>query len=559
MLLIISLLLPGVTRSAQRERELVLEAESKRVDLIERLIPSVVTVFDAKRRGGASGVLIDSEGYGLTNYHVVAGMLNTREGAAGSADGKVHAIEVLGIDPTGDVAMFRLRGVDEASYATLGDSDTVRVGDAAIVMGDPFSLSEDYSPSVSLGIVTGVHRYQWGVKGNLVYSDCIQVDAAVNPGNSGGPLFNERGEIVGITGRISLKPREPLNPRGRFNVGVGYAITSNQIKRFLPALRAGLLGRHGTLQATVDHRPGAGIVFTRMLRRGAADRAEIRLGDRIVSFDDVVITSPNHFASMLGTYPADWEVPITVERDGRRLDVVARLDPIEPRMSTAFTEDREANLRQVRRVLNAHRNAVLTRAASGPPRRSSWTVNREYHATPGRRHQAEKVYHAVRERGRPIRMESSGHDRVVPRGTDVNAESESSGPNVPARGTQAALDAALISSALDILYERLLAQIDELDLGAVRYAGGNRAAHGTSLVEVIRWRIDGGSVADFWFDTSTREVIRIELRDSELQVMLTIGLSNPSDVGGVRRACTIDVRGAGYHYRDTLTDWEVEW
>ena len=116
------------------------------------------------------------------------------------------------------------------------------VGETVFAMGNPFLLATDFTPTVTFGIVSGTHRYQQG-SGNrmLVYPDCIQVDAAVNPGNSGGPLFNEQGEVVGINGRISI------GDRGRVNVGVGFAIASNQIKNFIGDLVAGRHAEHGTL------------------------------------------------------------------------------------------------------------------------------------------------------------------------------------------------------------------------------------------------------------------------------------------------------------------------
>ena len=258
-------------------RSIVREAQARRIEVIDRVSPAVVCVFDEREQGGGSGVIIDPAGYGLTNFHVIAGMLSTRRGFGALSDGKLYDLEVLGIDPTGDIAMFRLRGRDTFDYVELGNSDLVQVGDVVMAMGNPFSLSEDYAPSVTNGIVTGVHRYQWGVGTNLIYSDCIQTDASINPGSSGGPLFNERGKVIGINGRISV------NTRGRFNVGHGYAISSNQIRRFMPALRAGLLARHGTLQATVERARGGHVVFDNVRRNHAGDKAGVLIGDRLES------------------------------------------------------------------------------------------------------------------------------------------------------------------------------------------------------------------------------------------------------------------------------------
>src|SRR4029077_12415455 len=103
----------------------------------------------------------------------------------------------------------------------------------------------DFHPTVGYGIISGVHRYQYPAGTLLEYADCIQADAAINPGNSGGPLFDAKGRLIGINGRGSFEKR------GRVNVGVGYAISINQIRYFLGHLKAGRLVDHATLGARV--------------------------------------------------------------------------------------------------------------------------------------------------------------------------------------------------------------------------------------------------------------------------------------------------------------------
>ncbi|HUU85483.1 MAG TPA: trypsin-like peptidase domain-containing protein, partial [Phycisphaerae bacterium] len=294
--------------------------EQLRIETIARVAPAVVCIYDRRFRGGGSGVIMHPDGYGLTNFHVVADMLDTGAGLAGLPDGKLYELRVLGLDPTGDVAMFRLTGRDRFDFAELGDSDTVDVGDVALAMGNPFVLAEDHTPTVTMGIVTGTHRYQWGRGNALVYSDCIQTDAPINPGNSGGPLFDVHGRVIGINGRISVAS----GVRGRYNVGLAYAISINQIKRFIPALRRGHVVRHGTLQATVN----GDLIFNELIEDGPAWKVGIRPGDRLLRFGGRRVTSDNHFASLLGTYPEHWPVPISFEHHGEPRHAVAQLEPL---------------------------------------------------------------------------------------------------------------------------------------------------------------------------------------------------------------------------------------
>src|SRR5207244_6787770 len=130
----------------------------------------------------------------------------------------------------GDVALIKLMPKKEGQkfpFAALGDSDIVHEGDWSIAMGNPFLLATDFNPTVTFGLVSGVHRYQYPAGAILEYTDCIQLDTSINPGNSGGPLFAMTGELIGINGRGSFEKR------GRVNSGVGYAISLNQIENFL--------------------------------------------------------------------------------------------------------------------------------------------------------------------------------------------------------------------------------------------------------------------------------------------------------------------------------------
>ena len=149
------------------------------------------------------------------------------------SDGKLYDAVLVGVDPTGDVALIKLLGRDDFPIATWGDSDAVRAGDWVYVLGNPFLLASDFQPTTTFGIVSGVHRYQYPANTILEYTDCLQVDASVNPGIPADRSSTAAGELIGINGRISIAKR------GRVNAGAGYAISINQIRNFLGDLDLG--------------------------------------------------------------------------------------------------------------------------------------------------------------------------------------------------------------------------------------------------------------------------------------------------------------------------------
>jgi S1-C subfamily serine protease len=302
------------------ELALVKAAEAVRIRAIEGVYGAVVAIYGNDRQGGGSGVLFDPDGFILTNHHVVAAA--GIEGWAGLADGKLYRWKLVGTDPGGDVAIIQLQGRPAFPVAALGDSNTVKVGQWAMAMGNPFALAEDQKPTVTLGIVSGIERFQSGAGLNtLVYGNCIQVDSSINPGNSGGPLFNLHGQVIGINGRASFMER------GRVNVGLGYAISVNQIKNFIPDLLATKIAQHGTLDALFSNRGGEVICHTLNLDSAAA-RHGLQLGDRLVAFEGRPITDANQFTNLIWTLPADWPVELVYERDDKQYRIWVRLIPL---------------------------------------------------------------------------------------------------------------------------------------------------------------------------------------------------------------------------------------
>lgn len=295
----------------------VLQAEAQRIAVMDKAKDAVLAIFSSAGAGGGSGVVISPDGFALTNFHVVKPCGNAMK--CGMADGKVYDAVVVGLDPTGDVALIKLVGRDDFPAAQLGDSDKLRVGDWCFAMGNPFLLATDFRPTVTYGIVSGVHRYQPPSGTLLEYADCIQTDASINPGNSGGPLFDAAGRLIGINGRGSFEKR------GRVNVGVAYAISINQIKNFLGVLHSGRIVDHATLGALVSTDENGRVVVSDILDGSDAYRRGLRMKDEIVSFGGRPVSTPNGFKNVLGIYPKGWRVPLSFRRDGKRYDILVRL------------------------------------------------------------------------------------------------------------------------------------------------------------------------------------------------------------------------------------------
>ena len=296
----------------------ILQAEQERIAVIEKVSPAVIAVMGKSARGGGSGVIVTPDGYALTNYHVTSAIGD--EMSCGMPDGKRYDAVIVGVDPTGDVAVIKLRGLESFPCVEMGDSDKLRVGEWTLAMGNPFMLATDFKPTVTFGIVSGLHRYQYPTgKGLLEYPDCIQVDTAVNPGNSGGPLFNLKGELVGINGRVSFERRV------RVNSGFAYAISINQIRNFLPALKGGRIVDHATLGATVSSDEHGRPVVREILSDLDAYRRGLRIDDEVVSLAGRKITSVNEFKNILGILPPNWRVPLIAHRGANRLEMMVRL------------------------------------------------------------------------------------------------------------------------------------------------------------------------------------------------------------------------------------------
>ncbi|MBI1824773.1 MAG: trypsin-like peptidase domain-containing protein [Planctomycetes bacterium] len=560
-------------QSLTAEKDPIHQDEQARIEMIQRVTPAVVAVFDEQQRGGGSGVLIDADGFGITNFHVVAPMLGSRRGLGGLSDGKTYELQVLGIDPTGDLAMFRLARSEPFSFAALGDSDALKLGDTAIALGNPFSLSEDYTPTATMGIVTGIHRYQWGTGGNLAYTDCIQVDASINPGNSGGPLFNEAGEVVGINGRISV------NTRGRYNVGFGYAISSNQIKRFIPTLRAGLLARHGSLPRIQEGH--SDVVFTQVSPDSNFYKNALRSGDRLIGFDEMPIANRNQFASVVGAYPADWPIVLDVGRVGQTKRIPVRLVAVNPRMDKGFTQLGEQNYDETRRVLSAFGSAVLGKE-NKLPRSWHWQMTREFEPNSNGIRRTTEHFSGNLQGGAPALLRNLDvPERMVKFDANIATETQSeSREGVEPREFLVTDSMQLILTSLYRAQTVLLLYAhDGLPVGQpeITHVGADalmpidmcagdappalqkrESPVFRPVLSVIQWKFSDTATAWYGFDMDSGRLAQIRIRDIPTGDEIIIQLADYKDIGGMNWPCTVEVRTPNGEFRETYSDWKIE-
>jgi putative serine protease PepD len=188
--------------------------------------PSVVTILvTGAQSGEGSGVVLSADGLILTNNHVVAAAGTGGTIRVQLADGRTVPATIVGRDARTDLAVVRAQGVSGLTPATLGVSDTVKVGDAVLAVGSPLGLEG----SVTAGIVSALHR-DVNAGGSTAYTNLIQTDAAINPGNSGGPLVDAAGRVIGINTVIATDG----NSSG--NIGVGFAIPIDTVKTVVSQL-----------------------------------------------------------------------------------------------------------------------------------------------------------------------------------------------------------------------------------------------------------------------------------------------------------------------------------
>jgi Do/DeqQ family serine protease len=278
---------------------------------------------EQRRSGLGSGVIISTDGYILTNHHVIDGAEQIK---VDLNDNRTLDAKVVGFDPPSDLAVLKIDATNLPVLA-LGDSDRVRVGDVVLAIGNPLGIGQ----TVTMGIISAKGR-QTGLS-NGSFEDFLQTDAPVNQGNSGGALVSTNSELIGINSQI-------LSPSGG-SIGIGFAIPSNMARTVTDALvktgkvRRGQLGivvvrPNSEAAKALAIKENKGLVVAQVQPGGAAERAGLKTGDVIISFNGVEEIDPNVFRNQVASTAPGSEVTLTILRDGREQRVSARLGEFIP-------------------------------------------------------------------------------------------------------------------------------------------------------------------------------------------------------------------------------------
>ena len=294
--------------------------------------PSVVTIYvsSGSGSGSGSGVVLTEDGFVLTNNHVVedAGERGTLQ--VRTADGTLYDAELVGTEPTADLAVIRLADAAGLTPAVFADSDEVRVGDVAVAIGAPLGLSN----TVTDGIISATNRaVNLGSTGNdNTVIDALQTDAAINPGNSGGALVNGAGEVVGINTAIAtVAGGLPGGSEQSGNIGVGFAIPSNTAQRIATELiedgeaQRALLGVGATTEGDAGSAVGRGARVASVEPGSPAADAGLQAGDVVTAIDDRPVTSSTELTAAVRSRTPGDAVTLTVQRDGRTVTIEVTL------------------------------------------------------------------------------------------------------------------------------------------------------------------------------------------------------------------------------------------
>jgi len=326
--------------------------------------------FKREMRGLGTGMIIDAQGFILTNNHVVGGASKVQ---VLLADGSQYAARVVGTDPKTDLAVVKIDAKKALPHMKFGNSDTVEVGEWVVAIGHPRGLDE----TVTTGIISAKHRR--GIIDPSGYQDFLQTDAAINPGNSGGPLLNLRGEVVGVNAAIATSS-------GGFE-GIGFAIPSNMaayISRELIAkgkVERGWLGvsvqdLNYELSKTMGIEGTRGALVSEVIKGSPAEKAGMKQGDVVVAYNGKEIRDASQLRNEAASTAIGKAATVTVIREGKKREIPVRIESMQVRMQAATAPIRERlgvtvripTAKEASRLkLNSGQGALIIRVDAGSP------------------------------------------------------------------------------------------------------------------------------------------------------------------------------------------------
>ncbi len=284
--------------------------------------------FRQEVKSMGSGVIISTDGDVVTNAHVVR---NATKMKVTLPDNREFAAELEGIDETRDLALLKLRASDLPA-ATPGNSDDLMIGEWSIAIGNPFGfMLEDAQPTVTVGVISALHRDIKSGGGGQVYADMIQTDAAINPGNSGGALVNAAGEVIGINTFI-------FSHSGGSD-GIGFARPINDVKQFVREIRSSGGSGHyvrvktglgatvadinPTLQGSFGLEYRRGVVVTEVAGGSVGETIGMAPGDVVLMAQGKAVNSAAAFARLYNLLAGT--IDIVIDRRGERIRLLYRL------------------------------------------------------------------------------------------------------------------------------------------------------------------------------------------------------------------------------------------
>jgi putative serine protease PepD len=298
----------------------------------QKVSPSVaeLVVSGSQMQGEGSGFVLSTDGYILTNNHVVEVAANGGSIQAVFPDGTKVAASIVGRDPTTDIAVVKVQGVKNLTPVELGNSDAMQVGQGVVAFGSPFELAG----TVTSGIVSALHRpvRAGGSSGDqTTVMSAIQTDAAINPGNSGGPLVNLSGQIIGIDSAIySPQSTGGLGQQQTqaTNAGIGFAIPINQARRTAQEIISTGKATQTYIGANVSDAPSGGALIQQVLPGSPAEQARLKAGDVVTKVDNLVINDADGLIAAVRTRAPNDKVTFTLS-DSRTVQVTLGGQPVQ--------------------------------------------------------------------------------------------------------------------------------------------------------------------------------------------------------------------------------------